>query len=137
MILALLMLAGAHAQESRTWLEYQLAQPSAVQPARAASPVGEAPAGFHCATLEVGVSPASTPDQSIGWAEVRIEVRRRQVRLVSVASASPGMEGFIPCIRRELALVEWGRRRADVDLRVAPGVAPSAASATSERDAEQ
>lgn len=123
MLIVLLTAVLAFGGSPQTWLEFQSASddPEVQHPFQIAGVTG-----CYCQVSSAQTSPLGphTPDELIEVAELRVEVRRGKARLVSVASVTPGMMDFLPCIHNELAAIDWKVRRADFDLRVVPAAEP-------------
>jgi hypothetical protein len=58
-------------------------------------------------------------DQAIDNALLlQVRVRRGRVKLVTVAHVSPGLEPMAPCLERELYRIDWGIKKADLEVPV-------------------
>ncbi|MFT4974723.1 MAG: hypothetical protein ACI8S6_000606 [Myxococcota bacterium] len=49
---------------------------------------------------------------------VQIRIRRGRVQLVTVSDLRPDMAPMTPCLERELARVDWGIQRGDLEVPV-------------------
>lgn len=58
-------------------------------------------------------------DQTIDNALLlQVRVRRGRARLVTVAHVNPGLEPMAPCLERELYRIDWGVKKADLEVPV-------------------
>jgi hypothetical protein len=121
----LFLAALATAQVEDVWFEYQPAFDDTVRVPRG---LKQTPlTGCFCQPVSATSSLApQLPGAVTGWADLRIEIRKGRVNLVSASTASPSMELFMPCIRNEVTLAKWGVRNTDLDLRVVPKPPPPA-----------
>lgn len=65
--------------------------------------------------------PALSEDSAL---MLQVRIRRGRARIVTAADVAPGLEPLTPCLERELLRVDWGVKKADVELPVT--VAPVA-----------
>lgn len=125
MIFLLLLATGGHAQEpDKIWFQFQPVPPLLANPLPELT--HSEMVGCHCRPVATRVSALAPhlPDEVLGTAELRLEVRRRKLKLVTVSTVSPAMVPYMPCIRNELATLDWRVRRTTIHLNVGPRVLP-------------